>query len=329
MMAARATATHDAILRENRRVKSRFLRLPGMRGNRPGVLLAALALALCAAVSTPAQAQYRLAPFKDRLFDYPGMLAGKPQDAFVIVDYDKRRDIHRRDKVWERQVHGEYVSMKPRSTQEDLTLTANGRTITYMRVGTPRGAKSIVIYIHGQGGNRFQGMNDVSFGGNFNRIKNLMVRNSGVYITLDVKNFTGEGEADVKALMQHYTRQAPGARVYVACGSMGGALCWRLAKDNAASALMGGILLMGSTWDEGFLSSSTFRNARLPIYFGHGSWDEVYDWKKQAGFFERLKARNPRYPARFALFETGTHGTPIRMTDWRLVLNWMFAATGR
>lgn len=329
MMAARATATHDAILRENRRVKSRFLRLPGMRGNRPGVLLAALALALCAAVSTPAQAQYRLAPFKDRQFDYPGMLAGKPQDAFVIVDYDKRRDIHRRDKVWERQVHGEYVSMKPRSTQEDLTLTANGRTITYMRVGTPRGAKSIVIYIHGQGGNRFQGMNDVSFGGNFNRIKNLMVRNSGVYITLDVKNFKGEGEADVKALMQHYTRQAPGARVYVACGSMGGALCWRLAKDNAASALMGGILLMGSTWDEGFLSSSTFRNARLPIYFGHGSWDEVYDWKKQAGFFERLKARNPRYPARFALFETGTHGTPIRMTDWRLVLNWMFAATGR
>lgn len=80
-------------------MKSRFLRLPGMRGNRPGVLLAALALALCAAVSTPAQAQYRLAPFKDRLFDYPGMLAGKPQDAFVIVDYDKRRDIHRRDKI--------------------------------------------------------------------------------------------------------------------------------------------------------------------------------------------------------------------------------------
>ena len=89
MMAARATATHDAILRENRRVKSRFLRLPGMRGNRPGVLLAALALALCAAVSTPAQAQYRLAPFKDRLFDYPGMLAGKPR-YFYAMPYRER-----------------------------------------------------------------------------------------------------------------------------------------------------------------------------------------------------------------------------------------------
>jgi 4-methylaminobutanoate oxidase (formaldehyde-forming) len=45
--------------------------------------------------------------------------------------------------------------------------------------------------------------------------------------------------------------------------------------------------------------------------------------------YERLKARKSDYPARFALFETGTHGTPIRMTDWRLILNWMFAATGR
>ncbi|MBL6431217.1 MAG: hypothetical protein HPM95_08640 [Alphaproteobacteria bacterium] len=70
-------------------------------------------------MSAQLRAQYRLAPFKDRLFDYPGMLAGKPQDAFVIVDYDKRRDIHRRDKVLRRRVHGEYVSMKPRSTQED------------------------------------------------------------------------------------------------------------------------------------------------------------------------------------------------------------------
>lgn len=287
--------------------------------------------AICAGVfAAPAAAQYRLAPFKDRLFDYPAMLSGKPNDAFVIVDYDKRRDIHRRDKVWERQVHGEYVSMRPRRSQEDLTLQANGRTVSYMRVGTPRGARSIVIYVHGQGGNRFQGMNDVSFGGNFNRIKNLMVRNDGVYLTLDVKDFKAGGAADIKALMRHYLGQAAqDARVYVACGSMGGFLCWRLARDGDAARMMGGLLLMGSTWDPSYLDSATFRAGRLPIYFGHGSWDEVYDWKRQAAFYERLKARAPRYPARFVLFETGTHGTPIRMTDWRLVLNWMFAATGR
>lgn len=296
---------------------------------RPAVLLlAGLIAAAALSVAGPAEA-YRLESFKDRLFGYPGLLAGKPDDAFVIVDYDKRRDIHRRDKVWEREVFGEYVSMKPSGSQEDLTLQANGRTITYMRVGEPRGAKAVVIYVHGQGGNRFQGMNDVSFGGNFNRIKNLMVRNSGLYITLDVKDFKERGAADIKALMQHYTQRSPGARVYVACGSMGGFLCWRLAQDSGAARMMGGMLLMGSTWDEGFFSSATFQAASLPIYFGHGSWDEVYDWKRQAKFFERLKARAPKYPARFTLFETGTHGTPIRMTDWRLILNWMFAVTGR
>lgn len=291
-------------------------------------------VALCAgllwlSLAAPALAAYRLESYKDRLFRYPGLLSGQAEDPFVIVDYDKTRDIHQRDKVWEREVHGEYVSMRPRSSQEDLELAANGRTIRYMRVGEPRGAKAVVIYIHGQGGNRFQGMNDVSFGGNFNRIKNLMVRNSGLYITLDVRDFDRRGAGDVVALMRHYADRAPGARAYVACGSMGGFVCWQLAGDPAAVALMGGMLLLGSTWDDDFLSSQTFRGGRLPIYFGHGSWDEVYDWKRQAAFFERIKARNPAYPARFVLFETGTHGTPIRMTDWRLVLNWMFAVTGR
>ena len=31
------------------------------------------------------------------------------------------------------------------------------------------------------------------------------------------------------------------------------------------------------------------------------------------------------YPARFVRFETGTHGTPIRMIDWRDTLNWMLS----
>jgi hypothetical protein len=29
------------------------------------------------------------------------------------------------------------------------------------------------------------------------------------------------------------------------------------------------------------------------------------------------------YPTRFILFQTGSHGTPIRMTDWRETLNWI------
>jgi hypothetical protein len=32
---------------------------------------------------------------------------------------------------------------------------------------------------------------------------------------------------------------------------------------------------------------------------------------------------------KLTVFDTGVHGTPIRMTDWRLVLNWMLAVDGR
>lgn len=48
-----------------------------------------------------------------------------------------------------------------------------------MTAGKRDGASFIVIYLHGRGGNRLQGMNDFTFGGNFNRVKNLAVLNDG------------------------------------------------------------------------------------------------------------------------------------------------------
>ena len=44
--------------------------------------------------------------------------------------------------------------------------------------------------------------------------------------------------------------------------------------------------------------------------------------------FKKIKQLDPSYPAKFALFDTGSHGTPIRMTDWRLILNWMLQVDG-
>ncbi len=49
----------------------------------------------------------------------------------------------------------------------------------------------------------------------------------------------------------------------------------------------------------------------------------MLDWKGQAAFFEKVKALDPSYPIKLIVFDTGKHGTPIRMIDWRLVLNWM------
>ena len=307
---------------KDKRVKKkrhRGLETGGAAGGRWSVGLVAACFWLASFVG--AACALELAPYKDGLFAYPGLLSGEAGDAFVIVDYKKQRDIHRRDQVWEQRVYGNYVSLFPNRAQAQETLDVSGHTLHYMRVGAARAPRMIVVYVHGQGGNRFQGVNDWTFGGNFNRIKNLMARNGGVYLSPDIRDFGARGAADVAALIRAYDGGGR-APVFVACGSAGGEICWRLARDGDIAARLGGLLFMGATQDEGFFGSPAYRR-RVPLYIGHGSDDTVFDWRERAAFFDRLMRRTPTYPAKFALFQTGSHGTPIRMTDWRLVLNWM------
>ena len=61
------------------------------------------------------------------------------------------------------------------------------------------------------------------------------------------------------------------------------------------------------------------------MFFGHGSLDNVFPVEGQERFFRSIAQKAPGYPARFVRFETGSHGTPIRMTDWRSEINWMLA----
>ncbi|MTH96037.1 alpha/beta hydrolase [Roseibium sp. RKSG952] len=283
-----------------------------------------LFLAACLFGAAPAGAQ-SLAPYKDKLFKYRNITASHFGGDFIVVEYSKQRDLRDRDKVDQREVFGNYVSYRPKRSRDNYQLTANGRTIKYIGTGKVEGgAKAIVIYIHGQGGNRFQGINDVSFGGNFNRIQNLMVRNGGAYISTEFTDFGARGTADVAALIAYQKQLSPRAKVVVACGSMGGIICWNLLKNGGYARHLDGILFLGSPRDPAFLSSGAL-SRRVPIYMGYGSDDTVYHWEDQANFFKQIRASAPGYPIKFTLFDTGVHGTPIRMTDWRLVLNWMFA----
>ena len=134
----------------------------------------------------------------------------------------------------------------------------------------PKARASSSLYLHGQGGSRKQGVDDFTFGGNFNRIKNLMAANGGLYLSPDFSDFGDKGAAEVAALIEHYAEQSPGAKIFVACGSMGGALCWKLAGDDAVAAKLGGLLLLGSLWDDGFLQSAAFKR-KVPVFFGQGS----------------------------------------------------------
>ncbi|KQZ78338.1 phospholipase [Mesorhizobium sp. Root157] len=276
----------------------------------------------------PASAQALLKPFKDDLFAYPALLSAEPNNVYRVVDYRELRDINERDQVPERRVRANYVTTGVRKVQQDLVLKTDAGTIHHVAVGRTESAKVITLYLHGQGGSRKQGVDDFTFGGNFNRLKNLMAENDGLYLSPDFTDFGDKGATELASLIGHYAGRSPGARIIVACGSMGGALCWKLAERKDTGAEIDGLVLLGSLWDEGFLASSAFKR-RVPVFFGQGSKDPVFPIEKQEAFFRSILARSKDYPTRFVRFETGTHGTPIRMADWRETLNWMLAQAVR
>ncbi|MFE0014041.1 alpha/beta hydrolase family protein [Mesorhizobium sp. NPDC059054] len=265
-----------------------------------------------------------LKPFKDELFAYPGILSAEKGDVYRVVDYREMRDINERDAVPERRVQPRYTSTGVRSVQQDLALKTDAGTLRHVAVGKTEGAAIIVLYLHGQGGSRKQGVDDFTFGGNFNRIKNLMANNGGLYLSPDFTDFGDKGAGQVAALIDYYAERSQGAKIFIACGSMGGALCWKLAGRADTGNRLDGLLLLGSLWDESFFTSPAFKR-RVPVFFGQGSKDPVFPVENQEAFFRSILAKSKAYPARFVRFETGTHGTPIRMTDWRETLNWMLS----
>jgi pimeloyl-ACP methyl ester carboxylesterase len=267
-------------------------------------------------VAWPAAA-LELRGHKDRLFAYPGILAIAEDGAFVVVNYDKKRDIHRRDQEPERRVRSNYVSLGVKRYSRIAEHQANGRTIETGLTGDFAAARFTVIFVHGRGGDQRLGMNDYTFGGNFNRLKNLMVVNGGAYLAPTITSFDDKGALDVKALIE-----AGRAPVVLACASMGSIICSRLANDPAVVSRLAGMVLLGGAPDMG-ISRSAAVKARVPIMFTHGSEDSVYAWQSQKAVFDAVRATSADYPARFVLFDTGSHGTPIRMTDWKQTLEFL------
>lgn len=268
-----------------------------------------------------------LGAYKDKLFSYPKILEKNQNGSFLRLDYRVERDIDERDQIRGAKVRGFYVSMRGRKGQQDLSLNSGPGRIDYARTGQVRGAQWIVVYLHGRGGDRSQGISDYNFGGNFNRLKNLAVRNRGLYLVPSINDFGVKGAREVAALIGHYAAQAPGAKIVLACGSMGGQICWQYLKGEVAVPALSGALMLATHADNQFLASSHLSaNGRpLPIVFGHGTLDGAFSWEKTKALFDSIQVARSGYPVRMRLFNTGKHGTPIRMIDWRQELNWIFA----
>lgn len=281
-------------------------------------------LALClVATAAPASAQ-ELKPYKDRLFAYPGILESRDGGHLIVVDYREMRDINGRDQVPEKRVKREYVDLTPRRLESEQSFPTPAGDLKFMVVGRPTGARIVTVYVHGRGGDRTQGVNDYSFGGNFNRIKNLMTRNNGVYIAPDGGKLDDTAIERIRTLLYAVHRQIPGARMILACGSAGGVVCHAFAKDEQIAARLAGIALLGSFPSDDFVGSAAYRD-RVPVFIAHGGSDSVLPVAAAEAFYRRLRGTEG-YPVRLVRFETGGHGTPIRMTDWRDMINWMLAA---
>ncbi len=284
-----------------------------------------LALVLLAALVLPTAAfALDITPFKDTEFAYPGVIGPSADPLNLTIDYNEMRDINARDEVPEKRVKAPWLDLSVRRAEKDVGVESEGGTLRTMATGLQDNAAFLVVYLHGQGGNRKQGSNDLTFGGNFNRIRNLATLNDGLYLTPDFTDFGDKGAGQVKAIISAFLAKSPHAKLVVACGSMGGYLCHRLAKDDDIGPRLSGMMFLGSFADPDFTKSIAFKGGLL-IFIGHGSDDKTSPIQGMADFATMLKKSGGKDRVMFHRFETGTHGTPIRMFDWRLVLNWMLA----
>lgn len=291
-----------------------------MRGRWAGFGRAFLGAIVVLTTVMPAAGQ-GVAPYKDRLFTYPAAIERSADGAFSVFAYSEARDLDQRDDVPERRVRDAYVDLSVNRSRRERRIEHEGGAVDLYEVGAAGGATFAVIFVHGRGGDRSLGDDDWTFGGNFNRLKNLAARNGGTYYVPSLPDFGAAGMAGMNVLIDHIARVSPGAPIVLACASMGSLLCWQSAAGQRAAHLDGLVILGGAT-GRGFTASEAF-HLRVPLYLAHGSEDTVYDWPRQKAFFDAVRQADGGYPIRFALFDTGTHGTPIRMVDWREVLNWI------
>jgi len=289
-------------------------------------LLMAATLVLLPALGMAAE--FRLAPYKDKLFSNPKPFRTLYGGGLEMIEYSVEKDLRQRDEIVEKKARPEYVSLEPVAREYDLTLRDGAVKTSLVAVGNVEGAaKIVVLFLHGRGAGRRAGFDDWTFGGNFNRIKNLMVRNGGVYAAPSFADFRETGRDQVKGVMKAFAEKSPGVPIFIACASAAGALCTALVEDPVARPLLAGVLFLGSGVHDIEADARAFADATppVPLFIAHGSKDQIVNWVRLELFFKALRAASPNYPVRFQLFVPGQHGTPMRMTDWRKIINWMLS----
>ncbi|WP_152047852.1 alpha/beta hydrolase [Aureimonas psammosilenae] len=293
--------------------------------NHPRVLRPVLS-AIFALWSLPVLANpLQLSPFKDDLFAYSPASVRSDGGNQVDVDYSELRDINGRDEIPERRVKATYVDPAPLRRQAELVVDTPAGPLRTIQAGERAKPTAIVLFIHGRNGDRRLGMYDRTFGGNFNRLKNLLDRAGGLYVTTDAGGFGSSDKMRVAALVKDLAAKPGRPPVLLACASMGGEFCWDLLAERDVAASVAGIVMLSANNPPAKVEA--MRHAagarKIPMLLTHGTRDKVFAWRSAHDLYDRLRAG--AYPVRFVSMRDGNHGTPIRMIDWRETLNWLLA----
>jgi hypothetical protein len=284
------------------------------------------ALFILSILVAPAKAEPLLAPYKDELFAYPSIVESGFGGDLISVPFDYDRDVLARDEKPDERTRPDYVSLELLGEPSKLVLRRSGETVRYVGVGRTDGnAAVVVIFLHGLGATHHDAMNDWRSGGNLNRIKNLMVRNGGAYLSIDYSGSRNRAKREVAALVDAYAENSPGAPIILACASMGARTCWDLAADESMAPRISGMLMIAAVGRSNLAASLAARPpaGRIPIYIAHGNSDSRVSERPHIRLFNDIKAKAADYPIRLVIFDDGIHRTPLRMVDWRLAINWM------
>jgi hypothetical protein len=274
-----------------------------------------LGLVLPAASKATRPPPYRLQPLEGDAFPAPTILESEFGGDYARVAFVPVAESDQAGRT--------LIDAIPAPPQQELTFENNGSTLKYLAVGDlSKPAKMILVYVHGLGDDRSQGVHEKRFGGTFARLKRLAAENNVIYLSPDFSGFGREAEGQIAALITDYAGRSPGAPVFIACISLGGNLCWRLAENAGDASPLRGILVFGAP-DRGFLKH--IASPPVSVYLGIGTKDAFTSWKSEDTFFRDVKTAAPDYPIKLTIFEGGEHATAIRLTDWVEVLNWMLA----
>lgn len=253
--------------------------------------------------------------FKNDLFAHGKVLEQAYGSDFQRIDYDEMRDVNGRDQIPGQQAKKNRVAALKRGSESSVQIGS----VDTLVAGNLENFKFGVIFIHGAGGDKSLGFSDWSFGGNFNRLKNLVVKSGGVYISPSA-NLSPQGATGIAGITQALKAQNPSAKVILICASAGGIICSELSK-NANSANLDGMVLLGSAVNINPNSKSSFFSNKKPVVFAHGSRDPIAPWENFYKTFEALEKKGS--PTKFYLYNNGNHGNPIRMIDWYQTLNFL------